>query len=133
LTVADTVALVALLDQNHPRHAKASAALAEGHITITWGTLAEVATVTRRLAKDSGLDGNRAAREAIAAIRGLAGFREAATLSLEAVANMHRTEPSLSFVDAWNLCAAILNNDGLLSFDRSLRSAARRHRSPLTA
>jgi predicted nucleic acid-binding protein len=132
MTVADTAALIAFLDKGHPQNDKAAAILSEGFITMTGGTLGEIATVTRRLAKDNGLNGNRAARDALAALMGLEGFREAAPISLVTVANMHRQEPSLSFVDAWNLCVAIHASDTLLAFDRGLRAAARRHHCALS-
>jgi predicted nucleic acid-binding protein len=127
VSVADTSALVALLDANHPHHADAARDLAEGHVTVTWGSLAEVATVVRRLAKGNGQDGGQAARQALAAITDLAGFRQAPPGELDAVMGLHGKETSLSFVDAWNLAAAVQGGEGLVSYDRDLRAAHRRH------
>ncbi|MHB8633962.1 MAG: PIN domain-containing protein [Thermoplasmatota archaeon] len=129
MTVADTAGLVALLDANHTHHAQAAHALKEGPVVVTWGSLSEVATVIRRLAKENGLDGNLAARQALAAITGLKGFRDAAQLPLPDVLKLHHQEPSLSFVDAWNLHLALATKEPLLTFDRALKSAARRHRA----
>lgn len=126
MSVADTSALVALLDAGHPHHADAARDLAEGHVTVTWGSLAEVATVVRRLAKDNGQDGAKAARQALAAITSLAGFRQAPPGELEAVLKLHGKESSLSFVDAWNLTAAMHGGEELVSYDRDLRAAHRR-------
>ncbi len=131
MTVVDTDVLVASLDRNHPHHLKAKAALAEGPLVITWGTLTEVASVTRRLAKDARMNGNQVARDGLAALLALAGFREAGAVPLENVVGLHRQEPALSFVDAWNLCAAAMKQDSLLTFDRRLQAAARRHRLDL--
>lgn len=126
MSVADTSALVALVDTNHAHHADAAHSLAEGPVTVTWGSLAEVATVVRRLAKDAGLDGNRAARQALAAVTGLAGFRQAAAPDLGKVLKLHGKEATLSFVDAWNLHVALAADEALVSFDKELRAAHRR-------
>lgn len=126
MSVADTSALVALLDAGHPHHADAARDLSEGHVTVTWGSLAEVATVVRRLAKDNGQDGGKAARQALAAITSLAGFRQAPPAELDTVLKLHGKEASLSFVDAWNLTTAMHSGEELVSYDRDLRSAHRR-------
>jgi predicted nucleic acid-binding protein len=123
MTVADTSALVALLDAGHPHHRDAQRDLAEGHVTVTRGTLAEAATVIRRLAKDAGQDGTQAARQALAAITALAGFREAPHVELADVLKLHQQDGSLSFVDAWNLGAALQANERLVSYDKGLRAA----------
>ncbi|MEA3143463.1 MAG: hypothetical protein QOG31_787 [Thermoplasmata archaeon] len=130
MTVADTSALVALLDAGHPHHREAQRDLADGHVTVTRGTLAETATLVRRLAKDAGQDGAKAARQALAAVAALAGFREAPHVDLPPLLALHRDEPGLSFVDAWNLAAAQQGNERLASYDKDLRAAQRRHRAP---
>lgn len=123
MTVANTSVLVPLLDAGHPHHTRAQQDLAEGHITVTRGSLAEVATVVRRLAKDAGEDGNQAARRALAAITALAGFREAPHVGLEAVVKLHQQDRRLSFVDAWNLAVARHANEPLASYDEGLQAA----------
>jgi predicted nucleic acid-binding protein len=127
MSVADTSALVALLDAGHPHHADAQRDLGEGHVTVTRGSLAEATTVVRRLAKDAGQDGTQAARQALAAITALAGFREAPHVELDAIAGLHRQDGRLSFVDAWNLAAALHANEPLVSYDKGLRTAHARH------
>ncbi|MEA3203638.1 MAG: hypothetical protein QOI63_1317 [Thermoplasmata archaeon] len=123
MTVADTSALVALLDAGHPHHKQAQRDLAEGHVTVTRGSLAETATVVRRLAKDAGHDGGQAARQALAAITTLAGFREAPHVELATVLKLHQQDGGLSFVDAWNLATALQANERLASHDKGLLAA----------
>lgn len=131
MSVADTSSLVALLDANHVHHAEAARDLAEGHVTVTWGSLAEVATVVRRLAEDNGQDGGQAARRALAAIAGLAGFRQAPQPPLEGVLKLHGEETALSFTDAWNLRVALDGGEPLVSYDRGLRASHRRRAKAL--
>lgn len=129
MTVVDTSALVALLDVDHPKHSIAEAHLATGPITATWGTLLETSVVIRRLAKDAGLEGGRAARQALRAICSLDGFREAPTPPLREVMALYQRRTSLSFADAWTLTVASDHDEPLLTFDRTLAAAYERQKS----
>ena len=128
MSVVDASALVALLDAGHPGHDRARRLLAEETLVTTWGTLAEIATVARRLAKDAGRDGEPASRSAIAGLRSLQGFREAPMVALDKVASLHQEERKLSFVDAWVLQVALETAQPIASFDADLLAAWRRRR-----
>jgi predicted nucleic acid-binding protein len=132
VTVVDTSVVVALLDADHPHHASAASRVATGPITATWGTLLETSMVIRRLAKDAGLDGNKAARKALRAIISLDGFREAGGADLRGVLALYDRSHALSFADAWTLSVAIETGEPLLTFDDTLRSAYERRRGKLS-
>ncbi|MES2153518.1 MAG: PIN domain-containing protein [bacterium] len=127
MAIVDSNVLVAILDDGHEHHGAAVRQLHDQPVTVTWGVLAEVAHVARRIAKANGMNGATASRRALANVRALAGFREARQPPLDEVLAMHAAQPRLSFVDAWNLVAALTSDEALMTFDRDLAAAYKRH------
>ena len=100
--------------------------LSEGAIVVSRGTLAEFTTVIRRLAKDEGRNGNAEARSAMAALRSHRAYRAAADVSEDEIAALFQRDTKLTFVDAWNIIAAARESEPLASFDKPVRSYARK-------
>lgn len=126
MTVADTGVLLALLDEEHPRHRDAKALLQVGWVTVTAPTLAEVTRVIRRHGIHQGKDGNALARRALGVLRGLPGYRMSASVPEAEVAAAYDHDAALRYTDAWNLVASIRDGEPLATFDGALRRASGR-------
>ena len=129
MPVLDTSVLVPAFDADHPRHAEARKLLAGPSLLhVSAGVTAELTTVIRRRASDAGLPGAKVAREALARLEALAGFRHAASYDAEAVSQVYHTHASLSYVDALGIVIALGIDDDLLTFDDAQAAAYRRER-----
>lgn len=117
--------LVALQDATHANHGKAQVALATGPITVTLGTLAELTTVLRRVAKDRGLDGSRVARDGLRRLRTHAAYRDAPIVVEPRITAIYDADQRLSFVDAWNIAASREAREPLVTFDGDVQKAAK--------
>lgn len=130
MPVADTSALVALLDPADAHHRDARRELATGPIVVVRGALQEMAQVLRRRAVLAGQDGGNVARRAVDGIRLLDGFREGPHVDLATVCAMHKQETALSFCDAWSLATALQMGEPLATYDKALAAAHRRRSKP---
>lgn len=118
MPVPDTSVLVPLFDADHPRHQDARRQVgAPVMLHVTGGVLAELTTVLRRRAKDTGLDGARTAREALRHLESLRGFRHAVTYDATEVSRVYKAYETLSYVDAMGIVLALELGDPLLTFD----------------
>lgn len=128
--VIDTSVLVPLFDADHPLRSKAQGLTkAPGVLAVCGGVLAELTTVIRRRGKDVGLDGDQIAREALAHLEALRGFRHIDAYDARAVSQLYREVPGLSYVDAWGVVIAIEMDEELLTFDTRQADAYRHARS----
>lgn len=129
MPVVDSSVLVPAFDIDHPRHAEARAELAKtGLLHVSGGALAEVTTVLRRRANDMGSDGSKFAREALARLEELAGFRHATSYDAEEVSRVYQKHSTLSYVDAIGVVLAVGLGDDLLTFDDAQARAHKRER-----
>lgn len=118
MPVVDSSVLVPAFDADHPRHAEARDALARPILLqVSGGVLAEVTTVLCRRANDVGSDGAKVAREALARLEGLAGFRHATSYDADEVSRVYGAHTALSYVDALGIVLAIDLREDLLTFD----------------
>jgi predicted nucleic acid-binding protein len=97
----DTSVLVPLLDRGHPRHTEAARRFdAADQVLIHPAVASELTTVVRRLAKDRGQDGNRAARQALRALLEQPRVRLESELQADAALRRYLADAALSFTDA---------------------------------
>lgn len=133
MPVVDSSVLVPAFDADHPRHAEARGKLATTSLLhVSGGVLAEVTTVLRRRANDMGSDGSKVARESLARLEELAGFRHATTYDADEVSRVYLAHATLSYVDAMGIILAIGLNDELLTFDDAQARAHKRERRKAT-
>lgn len=129
MPVVDTSVLVPAFDADHPNHERARRALAEpGALHITGGVIAEFTTVLRRKGNDAGEDGALIAREALASLEALPGFRHAVSYDVGKASRLFHATPSLSYVDAWGIVLAEALGEGLVTFDAEQAAASRERR-----
>lgn len=118
MPVVDSSVLVPAFDADHPRHGEARGKLATTSLLhVSGGVLAEVTTVLRRRANDLGLDGSNVARDALARLEELAGFRHVTSYDADEVSRVYQAHAALSYVDAMGIVIAIVLDDELLTFD----------------
>ena len=126
--VVDSSTLLDLFDAQSPGHAKAKARLAKGTFTVTPGVLSEVTQAVRRRAAMQGLDGAKAARDMLAALRSLPGYTFAAQADDAGIAKIYASDAGLSYVDAWGVWLARKSGEDLWTHDAAQARAWRRLR-----
>lgn len=129
MPVVDSSVLVPAFDADHPRHAEAREKLATTSLLhVSGGVLGEVTTVLRRRANDVGSEGSKVAREALARLEELAGFRHATSYDADEVSRVYQAHPTLSYVDAMGIVLAIGLGEDLLTFDDAQERAHKKER-----
>lgn len=129
MPVPDTSVLVPAFDADHPRHAEARRMLgAPILLHVTGGVLSELTTVLRRRANDVKVDGAKVAREALAKLEALEGFRHATGYDAEAVSRVYLAHSALSYVDAVGIVLALDLDDELMTFDDAQAAAHKREK-----
>jgi predicted nucleic acid-binding protein len=129
MPVLDTSVLVPAFDADHPRHHEARELLAAPALLhVNAGVLGELTTVLRRRANDVGLEGSKVARDALAKLESLAGFRHATSYDPDTVSHVYRAHSSLSYVDAIGIVLALELDEELLTFDDGQAAALKRER-----
>ena len=129
MPVLDTSVLVPAFDADHPRHKEARQLLAgPALLHVSGGVLSELTTVLRRRANDSGLAGAKVARDALACLEGLSGFRHAAAYDADAVSRVYQAHASLSYVDALGIVLALDTGYALITFDDAQAAALKREK-----
>ena len=119
MAVVDSSVVIAAFDSSHPHHATARRALDRELVVGVCSTVIEESTrILRRMANDAGQDGNRIARESLASLRAMGGYRHLADDVEEAATKRYTDNPRLSFVDAWTIELAKATGQDLLTFDR---------------
>lgn len=126
MPVVDANVLVALHVADHEHHTKARRDASEGHLVATNGAVLEMSQALRRYWKEKGQDANRLARESVAELANLPGFRTAPDVPLATISLLYAAEPGLSFADAWCLAAAVQMQEPLLTYDKKLQAAYKR-------
>ncbi|MEA3203871.1 MAG: hypothetical protein QOI63_1551 [Thermoplasmata archaeon] len=124
--VVDSSLLLDLFDADSPSHRKAQARLSNGTLAITPGVLSEVTQAIRRRATAAGLDGSRAARDMLAALRALPGYLFVVDADDEAIASLHAANSAMSYVDAWGIWLARKTGEELWTHDRAQSRVFRR-------
>lgn len=124
MAVVDASMLIALFDASHSRHAEARQAIAR-HPTldVCGGIIGETTRILRRTANLNGQDGNRVARQALASLRSMPGYRLFSSYDEAAAAGLYQANTSLSYVDAWGIQVALEAREELLTIDDGQRKA----------
>lgn len=118
MPVADTTALVAALDESHPRHKEARSrlqGLAVLHVPSV--ILSELSVVLRRLAKDQGQDGNQYARRVVAALMAKPEIHERQEHDGAEARRLYAGNAKLSYADAVAIVTAWRLRDALVTLD----------------
>lgn len=97
----DTNVLIALIDEDHAQHQEAKQRFdGAQEVLLHPCIVAEFTTVVRRLAKDAGMDGNRAARDALQGLLAQPRVRIVNHMDHADAVQLYMAEPKLSFADA---------------------------------
>lgn len=119
MPVADTTALVAILDETHPSHAEAYARL-QGAATLHIPTviLSELTVVLRRLAKDQGQDGSQYARRVVTALLAKPEVSECQQHDGAQARRLYAQNARLSYADSVAVVTAWSLADELVTLDK---------------
>lgn len=127
MPVIDTSFLMAVFDEEHPRHKQAHRLLRKASVLhVSGGVMGEFITIVRRRANDVGLDGEAVARDLLEQVESLRIMRHAGLEAPLEVSRIYRENKGLSYVDAWGIALAKGRKEELYSFDRKQRAVHRK-------
>ncbi len=118
MPVIDTSFLVAVFDEDHPRHQSARQKMkTDSLLYLNGGVIGEFTTIVRRHANDAGLDGEQVARELLERLETLQTVRYSSMEDPAAVSRVYRDNRGISYVDAWGVALAHALKEDLYTLD----------------
>lgn len=118
MSVFDASVLIPLFMQRHPHHEAAKKHFENADLVLLHPcVIDEFTTVSRRLANDQGLDGNRYARTSLQALLNEPRVRVRSEMNYDDVVALYLAAPRLSFTDAVVQRLALDQKTKPLSFD----------------
>jgi predicted nucleic acid-binding protein len=119
MPVIDTSFLMALFDEDHPRHKEARRLMrSPDAMYVSGGVLGEFTTIVRRRANEVGLDGEEVARELLMRLQSLRHVHHATFEDASEISRIYRENRGIGYVDAWGVALACSRKERLYSFDR---------------